>query len=186
MNTLTLLGADSNFQTSVVLQLEFRACHRLCFGYSCSEGTWWRSWFRHCARRRQVAGSIPGGDTGIFKCHKSYRQPDGHGEDSVSNRNEHQEYFLSRVKVASPCGWQPFYFHAPIILKSGSHDDLEPSGLVQACTGVDLLLLYYLSCFSNVSPAKFRGHVLNEGTSSHKSVTAVYTNLLTTTLKLNR
>ena len=23
--------------------------------------TWWRSWFRHCATRREVAGSIPDG-----------------------------------------------------------------------------------------------------------------------------
>jgi len=30
------------------------------------EGTRWRSWLRHCATSRQVAGSIPDGVIGIF------------------------------------------------------------------------------------------------------------------------
>ena len=29
-------------------------------------GTRWRSWFRHCATSRKVAGSIPAGVTGSF------------------------------------------------------------------------------------------------------------------------
>ena len=29
-------------------------------------GTRWRSWFRHCASSRKVAGSIPDGVIGIF------------------------------------------------------------------------------------------------------------------------
>ena len=29
-------------------------------------GTRWRSWLRHCATSRKVAGSIPDGVTGIF------------------------------------------------------------------------------------------------------------------------
>jgi hypothetical protein len=29
-------------------------------------GTRWRSWLRHCATSRKVAGSIPDGITGIF------------------------------------------------------------------------------------------------------------------------
>jgi len=32
-------------------------------------GTRWRSWLRHCATSRKVAGSIPGGVTGIFHRH---------------------------------------------------------------------------------------------------------------------
>ena len=35
-------------------------------GYSCKRGTRWRSWLRHCATNRKVAGSIPDGVTGIF------------------------------------------------------------------------------------------------------------------------
>jgi hypothetical protein len=37
---------------------------------------WWRSWLKHCATSRKVAGSFPP------------------GIDSASNRNEYQEYFL--------------------------------------------------------------------------------------------
>jgi hypothetical protein len=29
-------------------------------------GTWWRSWLRHCATNRKVAGSILDGVTGIL------------------------------------------------------------------------------------------------------------------------
>ena len=32
-------------------------------------GTWWRSWLRHCATSRKVAGSIPNGVVGIFHRH---------------------------------------------------------------------------------------------------------------------
>ena len=32
-------------------------------------GTRWRSWLRHCATSRKVAGSIPDGVTGIFHWH---------------------------------------------------------------------------------------------------------------------
>src|SRR5215470_560601 len=52
---------------------------------------WWRSWLRHCATNRQVAGSIPDGVIEIFLLHN----PSGRTMvDSSSNRNEYQEYFL--------------------------------------------------------------------------------------------
>jgi hypothetical protein len=47
----------------------------------------WRSWLRHCATSRKVAGSIPDG-VGIFLLHN------GPGVDTVSDRSEYQEYFL--------------------------------------------------------------------------------------------
>jgi len=50
-------------------------------------------WFRCCATNLKVAGSIPAGVSGSFRSHH------GPGVDSVSNRNEYQEYFLG-VKVA--------------------------------------------------------------------------------------
>jgi len=31
-----------------------------------TRGTWWRSWLRHCAVSREVAGSIPDGVFEIF------------------------------------------------------------------------------------------------------------------------
>ena len=37
-------------------------------------GTWWRSWLRHCAISRKVAGSIPHGVTGFFHWHNPSRR----------------------------------------------------------------------------------------------------------------
>ena len=68
----------------------------------------------------------------------SFRPHYGPGVDSVSNRNEYQEYFLG-VKAASAQGSQPYHLHMPIFLKSGSLKLLEPSGPVQACNGIALL-----------------------------------------------
>jgi hypothetical protein len=47
-------------------------------------GTLWRSWLRHCASSRKVAGSIPDG----VICTMAVEV------DSASNRNEYQEYIL--------------------------------------------------------------------------------------------
>jgi len=57
------------------------------------------------------------------------------GVDSASNRNEYQEYFLG-VKAAGAQGWQPYYLHVPIVLKSGRLNLLEHSGPVQASNGI--------------------------------------------------
>ena len=54
-----------------------------------------------------------------------------------SNWNEYQEYFLG-VKGGRCVGLKTFHFHVPIVLKSGSLNLLEPSGPVQACTGIVL------------------------------------------------
>jgi len=42
------------------------------------------------------------------------------------------------VKAAGAYGWQPYYLHVPIVLKSGSLNLLEPSGPVQVCNGIAL------------------------------------------------
>jgi len=52
----------------------------------------------------------------------------GSGVEWASNRNEYQEYFL-----VGKGG-----LHVPIVLKSGNLNLLEPSGPVQACTGISL------------------------------------------------
>ena len=57
-------------------------------------GTRWRSWLRHCATCRKVAGSIPDGVIGIFLFTLSFRPHYGPGVDSACNKNEYQEYFL--------------------------------------------------------------------------------------------
>jgi len=43
-----------------------------------------RSWLRHCATSRKIAGSIPDGVQPHY----------GPGIDSASNRNAYQKYFL--------------------------------------------------------------------------------------------
>ena len=49
---------------------------------------------RCCATNRKVAGSIPAGVSGFFIDIKSFLSHHGPGDDSASNRNEYQEYFL--------------------------------------------------------------------------------------------
>ena len=44
------------------------------------------------------------------------------------------------IKTAGAKGWQPYYLHSPIVRKSESLSLLEPSGSVQACTGIALPL----------------------------------------------
>ena len=65
-----------------------------------SWGTAVAQWLRCCVTNRKVAGSIPAGVIGIFIDIKSFRSHYGPGVDSVSNRNEYQEYFLG-IKAAN-------------------------------------------------------------------------------------
>jgi len=60
---------------------------------------WVAQWLRCCATNRKVAGSIRGCVSGFFMDIKFFRSHYGPGVDSVSNRNEYQEYFLG-VKAA--------------------------------------------------------------------------------------
>ena len=57
-------------------------------------GTEVAQWLRCCGTNRKVAGV-----SGFFIDIKSFRSHYGPGVDSVSNRNEYQEYFLG-VKAA--------------------------------------------------------------------------------------
>jgi hypothetical protein len=89
-------------------------------------GTLWRSWLRHCAGNRKVAGSIPDDVTGIFHWHN----PSGCTMTlgltlpltEMSTRND--------SKVVGSLGWQPYHFQVPIVLKSWILNLLEPSGPV--------------------------------------------------------
>ena len=56
---------------------------------------------RCCATNREVAGSIPAGNSGFFIDIKSFRSYYGPGVDSASNRNEYQEYFLGVKAVGA-------------------------------------------------------------------------------------
>jgi len=106
--------------------------------------TQWRSWLRHCATSRKVAGSIPDGVIGIFHWHNPSGRTMALGVDSASNRNEYQECFLG-VKAAGTYGWQPYHLHVPTVLKSGSVSLLKPLRPVQACNGIALLFFLVLS-----------------------------------------
>ena len=57
-------------------------------------GTQARSWLRHCATSRRVAGSIPDCVTGIFHWHNPSGRSMAPGVDSASNRNEYQEHIM--------------------------------------------------------------------------------------------
>ena len=59
----------------------------------------WRSWWRYSDTSQKVAGSIPDGVSGIFYCNSPF--------ESVSNKNEYQEYFLG-VKATGAYVWQPY------------------------------------------------------------------------------
>ena len=56
-------------------------------------------WLRCCATNRKVAGPIPAGVSVFSIDIKSFRSHYGLGVDSVSKRNDYQEYFLG-VKTA--------------------------------------------------------------------------------------
>jgi len=58
-------------------------------------------------------------------------------------------YFTHTIIYAHKCAYnicKPYYFHVPIVLKSGSLNLLEPSGPVQACNGIALPLPFYNIC----------------------------------------
>ena len=57
-------------------------------------GTRCRSWLRHCATSRKVAGFISDGVIGIFHSHNPSGRTVAPGVDSACNRNEYQGYFL--------------------------------------------------------------------------------------------
>ena len=44
------------------------------------------------------------------------------------------------VKAAGAYGLQPYHFHVPTVMKSGTFNLLEPSGPLQACNGTALPL----------------------------------------------
>ena len=75
-----------------------------------------------------------------FSLTQSYRPQYGPGVDSASERNEYQKYFLG-VKGDRWLGLTTYHLHVPIVLKSGSHNLLEPSGPVQTCKGMVYILL---------------------------------------------
>ena len=91
-----------------------------------------KSWLRHCATSRKVAGSIPDGAIGIFHWHNPSGRSTALGSTypltEMSTRN-----ISWRVKAVGAYGWQPYHLYVSTVLKSGSLKLLEPSRPVQAC-----------------------------------------------------
>jgi hypothetical protein len=52
------------------------------------------------------------------------------------------EMSTRKVKAAGLLGWKLYHLHVPIVLKSGSLNLLELSGLIQACNGIAYLIWY--------------------------------------------
>ena len=101
-----------------------------------SSGTAVAQWLRFCATNRKVAGSIPAGVSGFFIDIKSFRSHYGPGVDSISNRNECQEYFLG-VKATLPPS-------CAVVMKYRNINFLEPSGPLQACNEIALPFYIHL------------------------------------------
>jgi len=101
----------------------------------CLWGTGWRSWLRHYATSRKVAGSIPDGVTGIFHWHNPPGRTMALGltqpVTEMSTRNISRGYRRPVCRVDNLT-----HLHVPIVLKSGSLILLEPSGPVQTCNGI--------------------------------------------------
>ena len=104
----------------------------------------WRSWLRHCAIGRKVAGSIPDCVIEIFHWHIPSCRTIALG--LTQPLTLCQEYFFG-VKAVGAYGWQPYNFHVPIVFKSGCLTVPEPWHF-QTCNGISLsfiLRLYILS-----------------------------------------
>ena len=91
-------------------------------------GTRWRSWMRHCATSRKVAGSIPDGWTGNFHWHNP-----GPWVDSASNKNQYQEYFLEG-KGSLCVGLTTLQPSCADCLVIWEH---QPPGTLRACPGLE-------------------------------------------------
>jgi len=102
---------------------------------SITGGTRWRSWLRHCATSRKVAGLVPDGVTGIFHWNNPSGRTMALGLTQLLTEMSTRNIFWG-VKAACVSGWQPYHLHVPTVLKSGSLNLLEPSGPVLACNGI--------------------------------------------------
>jgi len=89
----------------------------------------WRCWWRHCATSLKIAGSIP--DGGIFHWHN----PSSRTMPLGSNKSR-REMSIRNISGA----WVNDIAMCRLSWNFGSFNLLEPSGHVEACTGIDLPL----------------------------------------------
>jgi hypothetical protein len=110
------------FHTLIGLSLQILMYFYVLFpSFLCNRGTRWRSWLRHCATNRKVAGSIPYGVIWIFHWHNpsgrtmalGSTQPCDKGGRCVGLTNLSPSY-ADRLKI-----WEP-----------------QPPGTLRACPGL--------------------------------------------------
>ena len=125
-------------------------------------GTAVAQWLRCYATNRKAVGSIPASVSWIFIDIKSFRSHYGPGVDSVSNRNEYQEYLLGGK--GGRCVRLTNYHHpVPLSRNLGnltSWNLLGPSGPV---TGLLYLLRIGISCGLSSSRFPTKPFVSYEG-----------------------
>ena len=104
----------------------------------------YRSWLRHCATSRKVAGSIPYCVIGIFHWHYLNGRTNALGSTQplteMGTRNTSWKERGGGVKAAGAEGWQPYHLYVPIVLKSAILNLLEPVKSIQACNWITLPL----------------------------------------------
>jgi hypothetical protein len=91
----------------------------------------WRSWLRHCATNRQVAGTIPDGVSGIFHWHNPVSRTMDLGSTQplteMSTRN-----ISWGLNTAGAYGWKPTTFMCRLSRNLGP----RPPGTLWACPGL--------------------------------------------------
>jgi hypothetical protein len=123
-----------NFRNNVAcLDFNFKL---ITLGYSSTSGGMrWRSLLRHCATRRKVAGSIPGGITRTFHWPNSSSQNMTLGSNQPLTKKSIRNIFWDKGG-----GYVGLITLPPFMCRlsrnSGSLNFLEPQRPVQSCTGV--------------------------------------------------
>ena len=105
----------------------------VCIFISHSWGTWRCNWLRHCATSWKDTSLNPDGVIWQNPSGSTMALGSTQSLTKISTRNT-----SCQVKAAGAWGWQPYHFHVPTVLKSGSLNLLEPSGPVQFCNGMAL------------------------------------------------
>jgi hypothetical protein len=116
----------------------------------------WRSWLRHCATNRQVAGSIHNGVIGFFHWHNLVGRTMAMG--STQPLTEMGTRNISwGVNVAGAYGWQPTTFMCRLSITLEASTSWNPKGLSRPVMG----LLYLFTVLYVPYRLILVGHVWN-------------------------